>query len=144
MKVTNTDNCTVSGIIAKELNIIFSNNEFRLGKWGDVDNYCELAPYTYVLLECEKGQKHPNTNVLKLYPYLEENPDVKIVLLHYFYPENNAPKNRLMLCGFIAQKIERAFEGRFQYLKLPQDIKMVSSFLQQQKKGLLKNLLMRR
>ena len=141
MKATNTDNCTVSKIIEEALGIRFRNEEFRLLSWGDTDNYCRISDKAYVLIECERGQKHPNTNVLKLYPFLEENPNIKIVLLHYFFPENKAPKNRLSLCDFIAKKMEQQFPERFQYLKLPQDIKMIPSFLQYEKKGLIQKLL---
>lgn len=141
MKATNIDNCTVSRIIGEALAIRFKNEEFRLLAWGDTDNYCRISDNAYVLVECERGQKHPNTNVLKLFPYLEESQDIKIVLLHYFYPENKAPKNRLSLCDFIAKKMEQQFPGRFQYLKLPQNITMIPSFLQQQKKGLIQKLL---
>jgi hypothetical protein len=141
MKATHIDNCTVSKVIEEALGIQFKNEEFRLSSWGDSDNHCRISDTTYVLLECERGQKHPNTNVLKLYPYLEEQPDIKIVLLHYFFPENKAPKNRLSLCYFIAKKMEQQFPERFQYLKLPQDIKVIPSFLRQEKKGLIQKLL---
>lgn len=139
MKATNTDNCNISKIIEEALGVQLRDEEFRLSSWGDTDNYCKLSDKAYLLIECERGQKHPHTNVLKLYPFLEENPDIQIVLLHYFFPENKSPKNRLSLCVFIANKMEQQFPGRFQYLKLPQDINMISSFLKHEKKGLMKN-----
>lgn len=141
MKGTNTDNCHITGIIEKALNVRFQNREFPLGSWGDVDNYCLVDNNSYLLLECEKGQKHPNTNVLKLYPFLKARKDSLIVLLHYFFPENKAPKNRVALCDFIATKMEKELFGRFQYLRLPSDETAITTFLQQQKKGLMQKLL---
>lgn len=140
MKATNTVNCKISEIIGKELSVRFENKEWQLGSWGDVDNYCVLGRDKYLLLECERGQKHPNTNVLKLYPYLEDNKEVTLTLLHYFFPENKAPKNRVALCHFISKKIEEAFPGRFLYLRLPSDEKAIPAFFQQQKEGLTQKL----
>ena len=141
MKPTNIDNCIVSKIIGETLVIKFRNEEYRLASWRDTDNYCKIFDNAYMLIKCEKGQKHPNTNVLKLYAFLEENPNIKLVLLHYFFPESNAPKNRLALCDFIAKKMEQHFPERFQYLKLPKDIGSIPSFLQQKRNGLMGNLL---
>jgi hypothetical protein len=58
---------------------------------GEVDNYAIIEKNTYVFLECEEG-KNTNTNVLKLYPYLEENPQISITLIHFFFKENKTPK----------------------------------------------------
>jgi hypothetical protein len=141
MKATNKENCLITSIIEKALNVVFWNEEFCLGTWGDVDNYCKVGDNAYLLLECEKSQKHPNTNVLKLYPFLEEHSDVSIVLLHYFFPENKAPKNRKMLCKYIANKMEQEFKGRFQYITLPREVTLIEATLRQQKKGLMQKLL---
>ncbi len=118
MKKTAKDNIEISKLIGYGLGVTFKNEEFSLGKWGEVDNWCEIAYDTIVLVEFEKAQKHPNTNVLKLFPYLEVNSDIKIILIHYFYPDNKVPKNRLALCSFIAEKMSKEFEGRFQYINL--------------------------
>lgn len=141
MKKTSKENIAISETIAKALGITFINEEFSLGKWGDVDNWCELSHDTIVLLECEKGQKHPNTNVLKLYPYLEENSEIKVLLIHYFYPENAAPKNRLALCDFLGGKLEQQFSGRFQYVSLKCNSNEITEKLREQKKGLIQVLL---
>ena len=120
MKKTNFLNCEVSSIIEKQLNIKFENYEFSLAGWGDVDNYAVIDKNSYVFLECESAQKHPNTNVLKLYPYLEENTEISITLIHFFFRENRAPKNRLALCDFIANKMKTQFGDRFNYKKIIQ------------------------
>lgn len=121
MKATNQLNCEVSILLEKELNIKFENHEFNLNGWGDVDNYAIVDENKYVFLECELGQKHPNTNVLKLYPYLEENRKISITLIHFFFSDNKAPKNRLKLCDFIADKMKQEFGARFNYKKIIQN-----------------------
>ena len=118
MKKTNNENIEISEIIGKILNVRFENTEFSLGKWGDVDNWCRVSKNELYLIEYEKSQKHPNTNVLKLYPYLEENPNISLTLIHYFYPENKAPKNRIALCDFLGNKMNSEFGYRFKYFKL--------------------------
>lgn len=101
MKKTSKENIEISEIIGNALGLTFKNEELSLGNWGEVDNWSKLSDCALILVECEKGQKHPNTNILKLYPYLEENTDLEIILIHYFYPENKAPKNRLALCDYL-------------------------------------------
>ena len=141
MKRTSKENIIISDTIGKTLGITFNNKEFSLGNWGEVDNWCELLDDTIILLECERGQKHPNTNVLKLYPYLEENSDIKVLLVHYFYPENKAPKNRSALCDFFGAKMEQMFAERFIYVSLRCNANEISQKLCEQKKGLMQLLL---
>lgn len=141
MKKTEPENIEISNHIGSVLGVSFKNEEFSLGKWGEVDNWAQLSDDTLILIECEKGQKHPNTNVLKLYPYLEENSDIKILLLHYFYPENKAPKNRLLLCNFLGEKMEQQFLERFQYFSLKCTENKIAEKLQEEKKGLIQVLL---
>lgn len=120
MKRTNSRNCEVSAIIEKQLSIKFENFEFNLQGWGEVDNYAVVGENSYVFLECEFGQKHPNTNVLKLYPFLEENPQISVTLIHFFFREKKTPKNRLKLCSFIAEKMKNEFGNRFNYKMITQ------------------------
>lgn len=141
MKKTSKENIVISDLIADSLGINFRNTEYSLGKWGEVDNWAMLPNGTILLLECEKGQKHPNTNVLKLYPFLEENSDKTIVLIHYFYPKNKAPKNRLALCDFLSDKMERQFVERFKYVSLKCNANEIADKLREQKKGLMQQLL---
>lgn len=121
MKKTNHHNTIVLSEIEKQLNIKFENFEFKLDNWGEVDNYAIIEKNTYVFLECERGQKHPNTNVLKLYPYLEENPQISITLIHFFFKENKTPKNRIRLCNFVANKMKIDFGNRFNYKMITQN-----------------------
>jgi len=141
MKNTSRENIAVSNVIGESLSVAFNNKEFSLGKWGEVDNWSEIEENTIILLECEKGQKHPNTNVLKLFPYLEENPNLKIILLHYFYPPNKTPKNRLALCNYIAEKMKKEFDGRFYYLSLRCQNNEIGKKLKKYEKELAEQLL---
>ena len=101
--------------IAKRLGIDFEASELKLDKWGNVDFYCQTGNLM-ILLEVEKGQKHPCTNVIKVLPYLEENPELKIFLIQIVRQENKAPKNRIALCKYMGKKMESEFPNRFKYL----------------------------
>jgi hypothetical protein len=111
MKKTTLENLDISNALP----FSFEPEEFKLGKWGNVDFYCKQDDIL-VLLEVEKGQKHPNTNVLKVWPFLEENPDQKVLLIQLIREENNAPKNRLLLCKHTGRKLMELFPGRFEYV----------------------------
>lgn len=102
--------------IAASLPYAFQTNEFSLKSWGIVDFYAQ-KDNVLILLEIEKGQKHPNTNVLKLWPYLESDSSIKIILIHVFMPQNVAPKNRVELCNFLGSKLENMFPKQFRYYK---------------------------
>jgi polyribonucleotide nucleotidyltransferase len=141
MKNTSKENIEISNIIAKVLGVIFCNKEFSLGKWGEVDNYCTLSDNKLLMLECEKGQKHPNTNVLKLYPYLEQNPELNIIIIHYFYHENKAPKNRLALCDYLAQKITKEYKDRFQYISIRCEKNELENKIKEQKNAIIQQLI---
>jgi len=101
--------------IAEKLGFYFNPQEYSLDGWGEVD-FFSYKDGILILLEIEKGQKHPNTNVLKVWPYLAENPEKKILLIQLIRPENNAPGNRIRLCKFTGKKLEEMFSGRFSYL----------------------------
>ena len=141
MKKTAKANIKISQAIGKVLGINFRNEEFSLGTWGDVDNWCRLTDETLVLLECENsGQKHPNTNVVKIYPYLEESAHIRVILIHYLSPENKAPKNRVKLCNFFGKKMEAEFSDRFQYVHLKCQQELIEENLSQHKSRLMKLL----
>lgn len=130
MKKTAKKNIPVSRLIGDSLGFTFENEEFPLGNWGHVDNWAEYSINTLILLECERSQKHPNTNILKLWPYLDEYPNVHVILIHYFFPENKAPKNRVALCDFVGKKLEAEFGIRFQYVPLRCSQKLIKEELE--------------
>jgi hypothetical protein len=101
--------------IAEKLSFDFQNEEFKLDEWGEVDFYANKND-VLILLEVEKGQKHPNTNVLKVWPFLEKHPSIKVLLIQIIRPENDAPKNRIALCKFTGRKLEELFPKRFGYV----------------------------
>src|SRR3954468_15873817 len=82
------DEISVAVLISRELGVEFSGRKFPLGVWGKVDDYVELRRNQYLFLEVETSQKHPNTNVLKVWPYLEAHPKVSIVLAQAFFPQS--------------------------------------------------------
>ena len=141
MRQTDPKNIAVTRLLEPHLKIEFENFEYRLDGWGEADNYCQLDNNTFVFIECERSQKHPNTNVLKYWPFLEENNSFKLILFHYFFPENKAPKNRVRLCQFTASRIESVLTGRFQYVHLGNDLEQIANTLKEQKKGLMQKLL---
>lgn len=118
MKKSGEKICKVSDEVGKVLGLTFKNEEYRLDGWGEVDNWAETEFGTLVLLECEFSQKHPNTNVTKLWPFLVERHDIRVFLLHYFDQLNKASKNRLKLCEYFGKRMEEEFPGRFGYVKI--------------------------
>ena len=103
--------------IIESVGIVVHNQEYKLNGWGNADLYY-FQEDILVLIEIEKGQKHPNTNVIKVWPYLEENPDKKILLIQLIHPNNKAPKNRLALCRFFALRMQEEFAPRFRYIQV--------------------------
>ena len=106
--------------IIDSLNIEFEPNEFDLNGWGRVDFYSKGENDTLIFVEVENRQKHPQTNVLKIWPFLEENPSIKILLIHIILPQkikkHEPSKNRLKLCKFVGDKLEKLFNDRFRYI----------------------------
>jgi len=144
MTQTKQENIEIAEIIGKELGISFSNQTYKLDSWGDADNFYEMNENDLVLFECEIRQKHPNTNVMKVFPYLEKHSNKRIILIHYFFPENKAPKNRLALCDFIASKMENSLKDRFQYVSLKCEKSFVIEKLREKKKGIMQQLFTRK
>ncbi|MBK7652440.1 MAG: hypothetical protein IPJ20_19350 [Flammeovirgaceae bacterium] len=74
---------------------------------------------------------------MKLYPYLEEFPLVHVILIHYFFPENEAPKSRVALCDFIGAKMESELGIRFQYVPLRCEEKLIGEELKKHNRRLM-------
>ena len=58
---------------------------WKLGGWGLADGCVVLADGRLVGLEVEWGQKHPDTNVLKLWPYLKDDSALRVLLVQVFF-----------------------------------------------------------
>lgn len=82
--------------------------------WGFPDGFNELSENTKVYYEIEYGQNHPNTNVLKYWPILEENEALNIILIQWIIKKPKS-KNRWELSKFIGDKMEKTFPKRFTY-----------------------------
>lgn len=113
------DELNVSKLIEEKLEIKFQNRQFKLDSWGKVDNWCELNPDCYLFLEVESKQKHPNTNVLKTWPFLLENNKIKIFLIQtYFLDSPGVNSNRGMLSEWLGKELENQLKNRFKYHKI--------------------------
>jgi hypothetical protein len=109
----------VTSFISQQIQIEVKGRQFSLHTWGNVDSWMEVRPNCYVFVEIEASQKHPNTNVLKLWPFLEEELQSKIFLIQTYFP--NSPglvSNRGRLAEWVAAKIKATFPDRFEYHKL--------------------------
>lgn len=104
-----------SGVLGEKLGLKLRNEEFNYGKEiGRADNYCEISDWT-IVIEMEFSQRHPEMNVLKVWPYLESNPNRKILLVQHLMDEKTVSPNRINLCKWIANKIEGQMKDRFYY-----------------------------
>lgn len=120
--MSKTNEQSVSDLITENLNINFQDSKYRLDGWGEVDNWVQLDNGVYLFLEVETSQKHPNTNVLKLWPYLDENKGIRIFLIQaYFLTSPGLSSNRGKLGEWTANKLKNILGKRFDYYKLVVD-----------------------
>lgn len=113
------DEIDVSNFIAEHIKIEFTGKQFKLNTWGQVDKWVEIKKNVFVFVEIETKQKHPNTNVIKLWPYLEENSTTRIFLIQTYFPDSpGINSNRGRLGEWTAKKLEEVFPDRFEYHKL--------------------------
>lgn len=84
------------------------------------DFCCVLPSHSFLILEIEaSGQKHPNTNVLKVWPYLTENPETSVILVHAFLSSNpQLSGSRGRLCTWLAREMEVQLGRRFRYVRV--------------------------
>lgn len=83
-----------------------------LGARGDFG--CTLGDLdTRLYVETERpGQAHPTTNVVKYWPWLDEDSSRRLVLVHLFF----ANTHRRRLTSWVAERMEREFGTRFRYI----------------------------
>lgn len=113
------DEINVSKLIEDNLNIKFQNRRYILDNWGQVDNWCEIANNIFLFLEVETSQKHPNTNVLKVWPYLLEHRNIRVFLIQtYFTYSPGFKSNRGRLSEWLGNEIKRQSNGRFNYNRI--------------------------
>jgi hypothetical protein len=123
------DEISVAKIIEEKLNVKFNNTKFKLNGWGEVDNWCKIGNQNFLFLEVETKQNHPNTNVVKLWPYLEEYPKIKIFLIQCFFSYSPGNKsNRGKLGIWTANKLSEIYRNRFEYKKIVIDENLDNDF----------------
>ena len=71
-----------------------------------------------MFLEIENTQKHPDTNVVKLWPYLELHKGTRVFLVQAFCAGRRKVDSRSELAEWVAKKLEAEFPERFAYYKL--------------------------
>ena len=117
--MTKNDEECAARLIAQKTGLTFSRGHFTLDGWGTVDAFVLLKSNRYLFLEVEKGQHHSCTNVLKVWPYLERNPQVAVVLAQaFFHGSRGCNSSRAKLGCWIGQQIEKTLKGRFWYRRL--------------------------
>ncbi len=117
--MSKVDEQSVSEFIADQLQINLKGTKYRLDGWGEVDNWAQLDNGVFVFLEVETSQKHPNTNVLKLWPYLDDNKAIRIFLIQTYFPTSpGLTSNRGRLGEWTANKLKTILGKRFDYQKL--------------------------
>lgn len=113
------DELRVSSLLSLILNVQFENTKYRLDEWGFVDNWSKIDEDCYLFLEVETSQKHPCTNVLKLWPFLEFHKSKRIFLIQSFF--SNSPSlssNRGKLSVWTGKKLEYYYPNNFKYLRI--------------------------
>lgn len=113
------DEQKIAAILSEEIGLTFKGTRYSMGQWGQADDWAELATNRLLILEVETNQKHPNTNVLKIWPWLEQNSNISIVLVHAFFTYSPGSKsNRGKLACWVAEKMRVFLAGRFIYHRL--------------------------
>ena len=106
-------------LLARKLDVKFKNEPFPHQEWGKPDKWAQLSPNKYLLLEVEERQAHPDTNVLKVWPYLRENRKAQIFLIQAFFPKrDNRNISRKLLSEWTGHELEKRFPKRFRYCKI--------------------------
>jgi len=109
----------IADTLGRELGLEFQGRRFELDGWGQADNYALIQKDLLILLEVETSQKHPSTNVLKVWPYLEKHAGATVVLVQVFRTAaKNEKSSRGQLAAWVARRIKRALAGRFYYYRL--------------------------
>jgi len=117
--MSKADEKRVAKLLAKELDISFQDHKLNLDSWGQVDNWAKLNSKSLIFVEVEREQEHPDTNVLKVWPYIEKKKKLGVFLIHCFLPKSpSTDSSRRRLAGWIAIKLEKKFRSRFLYAEV--------------------------
>lgn len=111
-----------SNLIGNQLGLPLKNIELNYGKGiGRADNYCIIKNW-HVVIEMEFSQRHPEMNVMKAWPFLENNPKEKVFLIQHLLDDKSVSPNRIKLCKWLGAKMEAQLKGRFYYNLIINDL----------------------
>jgi len=116
--MSKADEDLAARLVSAATGIALRPTRLHLGQWGQADCYCEQTNGNCVILEAERGQKHPTTNVAKLWPWLEEDVRRHAMLIHVFFEPNAAPHNRRLVTQWLGERMARDLADRFAYYPL--------------------------
>lgn len=95
----------VTRAIERDFGVRFGRR-IRLGDWGYTDNAVQLDERTLLVVEEESAQKRSCSVVLTLWPYLEENPGLRVILVRVMeMGAENGRGSRQRLSSFVASKL---------------------------------------
>ncbi|WP_396146733.1 hypothetical protein [Flavobacterium sp.] len=107
-----------SNLLAKQIGLNPEDKEFNYGRGiGQADNYCLISDWI-IIFELEFSQRHPEMNVLKVWPFLDEYSNKKIFLIHHITDTKSVSPNRIELSTFIANKVKNEHNNRFDYFQI--------------------------
>ena len=90
-----------------------------IGKWGRPDARKSIRDDVWLMIEVERGQSHPEGNVLKYWPWLVENAGVSIAFAHVFERGARQSKgSRGRLARWVGEAIEANLGDRFRYFRI--------------------------
>lgn len=117
----------VREVLSSILKVDIGKRGLMLTEWGRCDGLALLQDQTRLILEVENKQNHPDTNVLKLWPYLIENPAISVILVQVFVKTDKSRNgSRQRLAGWLVRKMEQEILLRFKYyqlvFELPRDL----------------------
>ena len=93
-----------------------SESELVLGSWGRADLAGHVVDQAVVAVEVERSQRHPNTNVLKYWPWMDEDRRRRVFLVQVFDRASANDSSRQRLATWVGARMERELGGRFAHV----------------------------
>lgn len=117
--MSKADEIRVCNLLSSGLNLEFEDKKYLLDQWGEVDNWCKLGENCFLFIEVETSQKHPCTNVLKIWPSLESKKTFRIFLIQTFFSYSpGLYSNRGKLSLWTGAQFENLYPNRFRYRRI--------------------------
>jgi hypothetical protein len=101
----------VAADLAGRLKLPLTAKAFPLLDGSRADGVAKVGKSTFVFLEVERSQKHPSTNVVKYWPWLEDDSSRRMLLIQVFAGN----RHRRRLTAWVADKMRRVLGDRFHY-----------------------------